>query len=48
MPLPIDKLIGTFMAYEAERVNEEEDHKDKKSIALKLILVIHVKQNISR
>ncbi|XP_071723927.1 uncharacterized protein [Rutidosis leptorrhynchoides] len=35
MPLSIDELIGTLQSYEVERINEDENLKGKKSIALK-------------
>ncbi|XP_071724109.1 uncharacterized protein [Rutidosis leptorrhynchoides] len=35
MPLSVDELIGTLQSYEVERINEDEDPKGKKSIALK-------------
>lgn len=34
MPLTNNELIGTLMSFEAERMNDEEDHKGKKSITL--------------
>lgn len=35
VPLSVDELVGTIQSYEVEQINEEEDHKGKKSIALK-------------
>ncbi|XP_071724666.1 uncharacterized protein [Rutidosis leptorrhynchoides] len=35
MPLSVDELIGTLQSYEVERINEDEDPRGKKSIALK-------------
>jgi len=35
MPLTVDELVGTLQSYEMEQLNEEEDPKGKKSIALK-------------
>lgn len=35
MPLSEDEFVGTLQSYEVEQINEEEDPKGKKSIALK-------------
>jgi len=35
MPLSVDELIGTLQSYEVKQINDEEDPKGKKSIALK-------------
>lgn len=35
VPISVDKLVGTLQCYEVEQINEEEDPKGKKSIALK-------------
>lgn len=35
MPLSIDELVSTLQSYEVEQINEDEDPKGKKSIALK-------------
>lgn len=35
MPLSVDELVGTLQSYELEQINEEEDPKGKKSIALR-------------
>jgi len=35
MPLSVDELIGMLQSYEVEQVNDEEDLKGKKPIALK-------------
>lgn len=35
MPLSVDELVGTLQSYKVERINEDEDPKSKKSIALK-------------
>ena len=35
MPINVDELIGTLQSYEIEQINEENDSKGKRSLALK-------------
>jgi len=35
VPLSVNELVGTLQSYEVEQINEDENPKGKKSIALK-------------